>query len=141
MHERTSRAPDAQQEARISTTTAPVYGNQEVRSRDVQWMREMLTTCTQVSWTGCNARVVAASEIRRFTAQNSVADIIRKLYLPPDVPRWQQVVRSAVLIVGTIEEWVRMPPQRFMAVVCLKHTVIGQRARSKRYRHHNSRLW
>ncbi|RPD52695.1 hypothetical protein L226DRAFT_527485 [Lentinus tigrinus ALCF2SS1-7] len=37
---------------------------------------------------------------------NSFVEVIRRLYLPPDVPRWQQLVRAAVLIVGTVEEWV-----------------------------------
>ncbi|RPD54701.1 hypothetical protein L226DRAFT_525971 [Lentinus tigrinus ALCF2SS1-7] len=56
--------------------------------------------------TGFTSRIVTAPEIRRFASQDSFAEVIRKLYLPPDVPRWQQLVRAAVLIVGTVEEWV-----------------------------------
>ncbi|KAI0745561.1 hypothetical protein C8Q76DRAFT_688613 [Earliella scabrosa] len=50
-------------------------------------------------------RLISSSEVMRFAALDDFADVIRKLYLPPDVPKWQQLVRAAVLVVGTIEEW------------------------------------
>lgn len=42
----------------------------------------------------------------RFVALDEFVDVIRRLYLPSSVPKWQQLVRVAVLIVGTLEEWV-----------------------------------
>lgn len=57
-----------------------------------------------------NLRVIKASEVRRFTAMDDFVEVVRKLYLPHDAPRWQQLVRAAVLVVGTVEEWVRSIP-------------------------------
>ena len=58
------------------------------------------------------ARLITSSEVIRFAALDDFADVIRKLYLPHDVPKWQQLVRAAVLIVGTVEDWVCITPLR-----------------------------
>ena len=41
---------------------------------------------------------ISASDIMRFAVLDDFGDIIKKLCLPPDVPRWQQLVRAAVLL-------------------------------------------
>lgn len=65
------------------------------------------STSTRISGHDGTNRLVTSSDVMRFAMLDGFADVIRKLYLPPDVRKWQQVVRAAVLIVGTIEEWVR----------------------------------
>ncbi|RPD52505.1 hypothetical protein L227DRAFT_568555 [Lentinus tigrinus ALCF2SS1-6] len=57
------------------------------------------------SQSNVRARVIKASEVGRFIGLNAMSDIIRQLYLPRDVRRWQQLVRVAVLTVGQVEEW------------------------------------
>ena len=47
---------------------------------------------------------IKASDVRAYASQDDFGDVIRKLYLPPDVPKWQQLVRAAVLVVGIIEQ-------------------------------------
>ncbi|KAI0689183.1 hypothetical protein C8T65DRAFT_700346 [Cerioporus squamosus] len=51
-----------------------------------------------------NSTYISASEVMPYVSVDDFADIIRKLYLPCDVPRWQQLVRVAVLVVGLIED-------------------------------------
>ncbi|KAI0703524.1 hypothetical protein C8T65DRAFT_696751 [Cerioporus squamosus] len=43
-------------------------------------------------------------QVMPYVSVDDFADIIRKLYLPYEVPRWQQLVRAAVLVVGLVEE-------------------------------------
>ncbi|KAI0715470.1 hypothetical protein C8T65DRAFT_643795 [Cerioporus squamosus] len=47
---------------------------------------------------------ISASDVKAYASLDDFGDIIRKLYLPPDVPKWQQLVRVAVLVVGVVEE-------------------------------------
>lgn len=47
---------------------------------------------------------ITASDVAAYATLDDFGDIIRKLYLPPDVPKWQQLVRVAVFVVGMIEE-------------------------------------
>ena len=56
--------------------------------------------------TNVRARVIKAAEIGRFIGLDSMSELIRKLYLPRNVPRWQQLVRVAVLVVGNMEQCV-----------------------------------
>ncbi|KAI0718630.1 hypothetical protein C8T65DRAFT_693758 [Cerioporus squamosus] len=47
---------------------------------------------------------IAASEVMAYASLDDFGDIIRRLYLPLNVPKWQQLVRAAVLVVGIVEE-------------------------------------
>ena len=61
---------------------------------------------------------IAASDVRAYASLDDFGDIIRKLYLPLDVPKWQQLVRVAVLVVGIVEASVCRPPH------CLRSQLI-----------------
>ncbi|KAI0694234.1 hypothetical protein C8T65DRAFT_699023 [Cerioporus squamosus] len=47
---------------------------------------------------------ISSFDVMPYVSVDDFADIIRKLYLPYEVPRWQQLVRAAVLVVGLVEE-------------------------------------
>ncbi|TFK83806.1 hypothetical protein K466DRAFT_602553 [Polyporus arcularius HHB13444] len=51
-----------------------------------------------------NSTYISSSEVMPYVLVDDCADIVRKLYLPYEVPRWQQLVRAAVLVVGIVEE-------------------------------------
>lgn len=58
------------------------------------------------SHSNVRARVIKAAEVGGFIGLDTMSEVIRSLYLPRNVPHWQQLVRVAVLIVGRVEQWV-----------------------------------
>lgn len=53
-----------------------------------------------------HSKYIPAAAVIPYASLDGFHDVVRKLYLPPDVPKWQQLVRAAVLAVGIIEGWV-----------------------------------
>ncbi|KAI1787066.1 hypothetical protein LXA43DRAFT_1064647 [Ganoderma leucocontextum] len=72
----------------------PAYSNQMVS----------VSSTTRFKVTTINGMTEFAT-VWSFAHSSDFEEIVKELFLPLNVPRWQQVVRAAVLIVGTIERW------------------------------------
>ncbi|KAI1785861.1 hypothetical protein LXA43DRAFT_1065536 [Ganoderma leucocontextum] len=81
--------------------TVPAYsGNQMGKAPAIQDLGQSFQTAT-----ASHSRHVMASEVWSFAHSSDFEEIVKELFLPLNVPQWQQAVRAAVLIVGTIEKW------------------------------------
>ncbi|KAI0716934.1 hypothetical protein C8Q76DRAFT_692469 [Earliella scabrosa] len=105
----THQTPIADDQTRGSSTLprprceAPVEHQRPGKTRDVGTTEGPSTLRPNAQ--SHSTSLVASKDIMRFVALDRFATVIRQLYLPPQVTKWQQLVRAAVLVVGTLEEW------------------------------------